>query len=105
MMMSNAGGRVVWVSPALRFGGTFAANEPLLRIDSIDYEILVKDTEAELRRAQAELRKEELKGAAESARFCLKILGQRRTAARRPRSSNRSRESGGGRAIERPRPA
>lgn len=69
MMMSNAGGRVVWVSPILRFGGAFAANEPLLRVDSIDYDILMKIAEAELRRAQAELRKEELKGAAESARF------------------------------------
>ena len=55
MMPSVDGGRVVWISPAMRIGGTFARNETLLRIEAKDYELDVAEAEADLRAAQARL--------------------------------------------------
>lgn len=55
MMPSVEGGRVEWVSPAMRVGGTFEAGEVLLRIESKDYELDVEEAKADLRAAEARL--------------------------------------------------
>ena len=70
MMPSVDGGRVVWISPAMRIGGTFARDETLLRIEAKDYELDVAEAEAELRAAQARLeqRRREGEGAPRVAR-------------------------------------
>ena len=69
MSLATVGGRVVWVSPSMRFGGAFSAGEVLLRIDPSDYEMGVADGEAELRGAQAKLERVRLEGEAASAQY------------------------------------
>ena len=69
MLPSVAGGRVIWVSPALRFGGAFSAGEVLLRIDPIDYQMAVEDGHAEVKGAEARLWKHQLEGERDSARY------------------------------------
>lgn len=67
MMPSVNGGRVEWVSPAMRIGGTFKANEVLLRIEAKDYELDVAEAKAELRAAEARL--ERRRGEGNAARI------------------------------------
>ena len=67
MMPSVDGGRVVWISPAMRIGGTFARDETLLRIEAKDYELDVAEAEADLRAAQAKLEQRRREG--DSARI------------------------------------
>ena len=55
MMPSVDGGRVAWISPAMRIGGTFARDETLLRIEAKDYELDVAEAQANLRAAEAKL--------------------------------------------------
>lgn len=50
-VMSEVEGRVVFVSPQFRNGGTVPANEPLVRIDPSEYELRVQAAEAEVRLA------------------------------------------------------
>ncbi|MCY3624048.1 MAG: efflux RND transporter periplasmic adaptor subunit [Gammaproteobacteria bacterium] len=70
MMLSNRpGGRVTWISPAMRFGGTFKAGEVLLKIESKDYELAVADAEAEVRQAKARLEQRKLEGASARAEY------------------------------------
>lgn len=69
MTPSVLGGRVIWTSPSLRFGGTFSAGEVLLRVDPRDYEMAVADAEAELRGAEARLEHQRLVGEAQTAEF------------------------------------
>jgi len=45
-------GKVTWISPQLRPGGRFRANDPLIRIDPTDYELAVEEAAAELKRAK-----------------------------------------------------
>ena len=66
---SQLPGEVVFVSPSLRPGGSFAAGQPLLRIEREDYEIHLESAQAVLRQMQARLKKQRLKGEARRARF------------------------------------
>ena len=66
---SQVAGEVVYVSPALRNGGSFTAGQPLLRIDRQDYEIRLDAAEARLREAQARLQKQHAKAEVKQARF------------------------------------
>ena len=50
-VMSEVEGRVVFVSPQFRNGGTIPANETLVRIDPSEYELRVQAAEAEVRLA------------------------------------------------------
>ena len=53
-LIPEVAGRVVWMSPALVSGGSFQAQEPLLRIDAADYDNAVAKAKASLSRAQVE---------------------------------------------------
>ncbi|MXY90341.1 MAG: efflux RND transporter periplasmic adaptor subunit [Gammaproteobacteria bacterium] len=67
-------GTVAWISPKLEAGGYVAVDEPLLRLDSSDYEIALARSEAALEQAIAE----ELHARSEYER--LRELGERRLA-------------------------
>ena len=54
-LATQISGRVVWVSEALRTGGTFESNEELLRIDASDYELEEAQAKANLQAAKANL--------------------------------------------------
>ena len=62
MMPSVNGGRIEWVSPAMRVGGAFKANEVLLRIEAKDYELDVAEARADLRAAEARLQRRRSEG-------------------------------------------
>ncbi|CAG0966325.1 Multidrug resistance protein MdtA [Myxococcaceae bacterium] len=53
-LVSEASGRVVWISPSFASGGFFAEGEPLLRIDPRDYEAALERTEAQLLRSESQ---------------------------------------------------
>lgn len=67
-------GTVAWISPKLEAGGYVVEDEPLLRLDSSDYEIALARSEAALEQAVAE----ELHARSEYER--LRELGERRLA-------------------------
>lgn len=52
-VMSEVGGRVVWVSPSFRNGGSIAANETFIRLDPVEYELELEAATAEVARADA----------------------------------------------------
>ncbi|MCP4040011.1 MAG: efflux RND transporter periplasmic adaptor subunit [bacterium] len=54
-LVPEVSGRVVWVSPALVSGGFFTVDEPLLRIDPLDYEMALARAKAARLRAKSEL--------------------------------------------------
>ena len=62
-------GEVVFVAPAMRSGGSFAAGETLLRIDRRDHGLRLEGAQAGLRHAEARLAKQKLKGEAKSAEY------------------------------------
>jgi RND family efflux transporter MFP subunit len=53
-LIPEVSGRVVWTSPSLVDGGSFAADDVLLRIDDADYRNAVQRNEAALARAEVE---------------------------------------------------
>ena len=53
-LVPEVSGRVVWVSPALVSGGFFEKEEPLLRIEKIDYEAALARAKAAQTRARSE---------------------------------------------------
>jgi RND family efflux transporter MFP subunit len=53
-LIPEVSGRVVWMSPALVGGGSFARDEVLLRIDDADYQTALTRAEAALQRAEVE---------------------------------------------------
>ena len=53
LLVSQVGGQVVALHPALIAGGFFEAREMLVRIDPADYELAVARVQAELAQAQA----------------------------------------------------
>ena len=55
-VMSEVVGRVAWVSPNFRNGGTVRANETIVRIDPVEFEIKVAAAKARVESAQARLR-------------------------------------------------
>ena len=66
---SQVTGEVVYVSPALRNGGSFTAGQPLVRLDRQDYEIRLDAAKARLREAQARLDKQRAKAEVKQAQF------------------------------------
>ena len=54
-IVPQVGGRVIWVSPKLRNGGEFEADEPMFRLDPIDAELNVRQAKADLQVAYAEM--------------------------------------------------
>ncbi len=72
-LAAEVGGRILWLSPALDLGGTFAAGEELARIDPTDAEQRLAAARAETARAAAALQMEE--AAAASARADWAELG------------------------------
>ncbi len=67
-IVPQVGGRITYIHPNLRAGGTFKANETLIEIERIDYELVVTQNEAqvaaakttlELERAEADAAREE----------------------------------------------
>ena len=61
---AEASGRIVWVSPKFRNGGTLAADEVIVRIDPQDAELRVEAAAAGVRRAEAGLRMQEARASA-----------------------------------------
>ena len=53
-LIPEVSGRVVWMSPALVGGGSFARDEVLLRIDDADYQSALTRARAALKRAEVE---------------------------------------------------
>ena len=53
---SEVGGRVAWVSPSFRNGGSIAANEIFIRIDPAGYEVELEAATAEVAKADARVR-------------------------------------------------
>ena len=70
-MIPQVNGIVEWVSPALRDGGSFTSNEPLMRIDPIDLKLALDQAEANLETAEAnqELKEAESYSAQENWRL------------------------------------
>ena len=68
-LSTQVAGEVVYVSPALRNGGSFSAGQTLLRIDPQDFEIRLEAAQARLREMQARVEKQRLKGQAKRAQF------------------------------------
>lgn len=68
-LRSQVAGKAAFVSPALRAGASFAAGQPLVRIERRDYELRLAAAEARLRYAEAELSKQRLRGEHRSQRF------------------------------------
>lgn len=54
-LIPEVAGRVEWVSEALVSGGFFRADEPLLRIEALDYELALEQARARLARARSDL--------------------------------------------------
>ncbi|MGH0033874.1 MAG: efflux RND transporter periplasmic adaptor subunit [Myxococcota bacterium] len=67
-------GRIVWVSPEFVPGGRFAAGDVMLRIEPRDYELAVRQREADLAQARADLKMEE--GNQSVARLEYELLGE-----------------------------
>jgi len=53
-LVAEVSGRVVWLSPSFAPGGFFAQGDPLLRIETRDFELAVERQRATLQRAQSE---------------------------------------------------
>ena len=66
---SEVGGRVVWVSPSFRNGGSIAANETIIRIDPSEYELELEVATARVAKAAARVRIEEAEAAKNAAFF------------------------------------
>ena len=83
MMPSVNGGRVEWLSEAMRMGGTFKANEVLLRIEAKDYELDVAEAKAELRAAEARLERRRREGDAARIRRAQALVDKAQVAVER----------------------
>ena len=59
---SEVGGRVVWVSPSFRNGGSIAANETIIRIDPAEYELELEAAAARVAKADARVQIEKAEG-------------------------------------------
>ncbi len=68
-LSTQVAGEVVYVSPALRHGGSFTAGQTLLRIDREAFELRLEAAEARLREMEARVEKQRLKGQAKRRRF------------------------------------
>lgn len=58
-VVSQVGGRIVWVDPGFQSGGRFAADQTLFRIEEVDYQYRVQEAEASLAASQLALLREQ----------------------------------------------
>jgi RND family efflux transporter MFP subunit len=58
-LVPEVSGAVLWVSPNLVSGGFFEADEPLLRIDPLDYEVALETARAARARAESDVARAE----------------------------------------------
>lgn len=58
-LVPEVAGRVTWIAPSFAEGGFFEQDDPLLRIDTFDYEQAVVSARSELARARLRLAQEE----------------------------------------------
>ncbi len=75
-LKSEVFGRVASVSPKLRNGGTFKAGETLLTLDPRDFEFKAREARAGADEMRARVRKHELQGQFERAKFLRDNPGQ-----------------------------
>ncbi len=66
---SEVGGRVVWVSPSFRNGGSIAANEAIIRVDPAEYELELEVATAKVAKAEARVQIEKAKAEEAAAAF------------------------------------
>ena len=66
---SEVGGRVVWVSPNFRNGGSIAANETIVRVDPAEYELELEVATARVAKAEARLQIERAEAEEAAASF------------------------------------
>ncbi len=66
---SEVGGRVVWVSPSFRNGGSIAANETIIRVDPAEYELELEVAAAKAAKAEARVQIEKAKAEESLATF------------------------------------
>jgi RND family efflux transporter MFP subunit len=57
-LVPEVSGSIVWVSPSFTSGGFFKAEDPLVRIDPLDYRVALELARANLARAESELERE-----------------------------------------------
>lgn len=74
-VVSEVTGRVAWVSPSFSNGGSVAANEPLVRIDSTEFELEVEAATQRVKAAQARLWIERAKGEEDARKFSIEHPG------------------------------
>ena len=70
-LISQVSGRVQYIAPALRVGGTFAAGELLLSIDSQDFQLALAQAQAEVDSALANLALQQAQSEAAIANYAL----------------------------------
>ena len=58
-IVSQAGGKVVWVNPGFLSGGRIAAGDTLFRVEEVDYQYRVQEAEANLAASRVALLKEQ----------------------------------------------
>jgi RND family efflux transporter MFP subunit len=62
MLQAELGGRVIWQSPELVAGGRFKTDQPMVRIDSRDYQLAVESYRSQVNRAKLDLSIEARRG-------------------------------------------
>lgn len=54
-LVAEVGGRIVWIAPTFASGGFFATGDPLIRLETRDYELAVNRRRAAVQRTRGEL--------------------------------------------------
>jgi len=62
VLQAELGGRVIWQSPELVAGGRFKTDQPMVRIDSRDYQLAVESYRSQVNRAKLDLSIEARRG-------------------------------------------
>lgn len=62
VLQAELGGRVIWQSPELVAGGRFKTDQPMVRIDSRDYQLAVESHRSQVNRAKLDLSIEARRG-------------------------------------------
>lgn len=73
-LQAQVGGEIVWAAPSLAPGGLFKAGDAVVKIDASDYELAVRQCEAEAAQAESDLNIE--MGQQEIARQEFELLGR-----------------------------
>ena len=66
---SEVGGRVIWVSPSFRNGGSIAANETIIRVDAAEYELELDVAAAKVAKTEAWVQIEKAKAEEAASSF------------------------------------